>query len=196
MEVFNHYRHSEKYYDAALSAGRLSWVMANDDTHDLHREATFKRWNVLMGAQAETRNVMQQALMGRHYAVYAEDSNFDKALVSCTTPSVDQRVFRFSHPFERIQAIGQNGKVLASSQNTDTLLVELGAQESYARVEALDKGAKLLLNPMVRYDGRTLPLAASLRATPDPIRTWSFRLLVLGSLVGILWMARWVRTRG
>lgn len=196
MEVFNHYRHSEKYYDAALSAGRLSWVMANDDTHDLHREATFKRWNVLMGDQAKTRDVMQQALMGRHYAVYAEDSSFDKALVSCTAPSENQRVFRFSHPLERIQAIGQNGKVLASSQNTDTLLVELGAQESYARVVALDKGAQLLLNPMVRYDGRTLPLAASLRAWPNPIRTWSFRLLVLGSLVGILWMARWVRTRG
>ncbi|NBY29236.1 MAG: hypothetical protein EBQ67_00030, partial [Sphingobacteriia bacterium] len=118
MEVFNHYRHSEKYYDAALSAGRLSWVMANDDTHDLHREATFKRWNVLMGDQAETRDVMQQALMGRHYAVYAEDSSFDKALVTCTAPSENQRVFRFSHPLERIQAIGQNGKVLASSQNT------------------------------------------------------------------------------
>jgi hypothetical protein len=128
--------------------------------------------------------------------VYAEDSSFDKALVSCTAPSENQRVFRFSHPLERIQAIGQNGKVLASSQNTDTLLVELGAQESYARVEALDKGAQLLLNPMVRYDGRTLPQAASLRARPNPIRTWSFRLLVLGSLVGILWMARWVRTRG
>lgn len=196
MEVFNHYRHSEKYYDAALTAGRLSWVMANDDTHDLHREATFKRWNVLMGDQGEIRDVMHQALMGRHYAVYAEDSTFNKALVSCAIASVNERVFRFSHPFERIQAIGQNGKVLASSINTDTLRVELGVHDPYARVEALDQGAKLLLNPMVRYDGRTLPLAASLRATPEPVRTWAFRFLVLISLVGILWMARWVGTRG
>ena len=196
MEVFNHYRHSEKYYDAALSAGRLSWVMANDDTHDLHREATFKRWNVMMGNQGVIRDVMQQALMGRHYAVYAEDSTFNKALVSCAIASVNERVFRFSHPLERIQAIGQNGKVLASSVNTDTLRVELVAQEPYARVEAVDQGAKILLNPMVRYDGRNLPLAASLRATPDPLLTWAFRFLVMISLIGILWMARWVWTRG
>lgn len=196
MEVFNHYRHSEAYYDAALTAGRLSWVLANDDTHDLHKEATFKRWNVLMGERADSRVVMQRALEGRHYAVYAEDSTFHTTLLSCSAPSPNQRIFRFSHPLERIQAIGQNGTLLAQSLLTDTLQVELGPQEPYARVEAMDPGAKILLNPMVRFRGGPLPLAAALRAEVDPLRTWAFRLGVLVILFGLLWIARWIRTIG
>jgi hypothetical protein len=204
MEVFNHYRHSEKYYDAALSAGRLSWVMSNDDTHDIHGEATFKRWTLLMGDRAEIREVMKRALEGRHYAVFSEDSTFNKSFLACVAPlqadspddSVYRRVFRFSHPFDRLQAIGQNGKILCSARNTDTLLVAMGAGESYARVEAIDQNAKLLLNPMVRYNGGVLPLAASLRASPDPFRTWVHRFLILILMVGLICSARWVRTRG
>lgn len=207
MEVFNHYRHSEKYYDRALSSGRLSWLMANDDTHDLHREATFKRWNVWFGDSLSIQNVLEHALLGRHYVVYAEDSSFPKSLVGTedfhgpadsVNPSDSgayRAVFRFSHPFAKILAVGQGGKVLDSVLNSDSMVVSLPAHEPYLRVEARDADAAILLNPLVRYDGVRLPLTANQKAEIRTWATWFFRLGVVVILILVLkagiWVARW-----
>jgi hypothetical protein len=46
-------------------------------------------------------------------------------------------------------------------------------------VEAYDPGMLLMLNPLVRYDGRHLPLAASMMPVPNGPLTWLFRAAVL-----------------
>ena len=52
MEVLNHYRRSDKQWDAALSAGRPVWIIANDDMHDLNKpKEVGVRWTMVAANQ-------------------------------------------------------------------------------------------------------------------------------------------------
>ena len=54
----------------------------------------------------------------------------------------------------------------------------------------------LLLNPLVRYDGRNLPLAASLTAVPNSPLTWAYRAgVLLFGLLNILFIRTLFRKR-
>jgi hypothetical protein len=63
-------------------------------------------------------------------------------------------------------------------------------------VEAGDPELLLLLNPLVRYDGRNLPLAASLTAVPNSPLTWAYRAgVLLFGLLNILFIRTLFRKR-
>lgn len=63
-EVLNHYRTSDEYWDKALSAGRLTWILANDDTHDLRDDFTYRIWNIIYSDQRNRDTIVQNLKKG------------------------------------------------------------------------------------------------------------------------------------
>lgn len=183
-EVLSAYANSTSLYDEALSAGRLSWVMGNDDVHDIEHDHAFRFLNVIHARTAHPDSIMAAYGKGWNYAVQRTDGTSDKFLLGCEALAGDSFVVRFSAPFDSIRVIGQGGVLRHHATATDSLRFGFAPDDNYLRVEAGDPELLLLLNPLVRYDGRNLPLAASLTAVPNSPLTWAYRAGVL--LFGLL----------
>ncbi|MFN4122130.1 MAG: hypothetical protein ACK4GL_02360, partial [Flavobacteriales bacterium] len=177
-EVLNHYRTSAEFYDEALSAGRLTWVMSNDDTHDLEREPTFKRWNIIFADTAIVDSILHQYTLGRNYAVLSEDESFDKYFQSCESIGAQQFKVHFSAPFDTILTIGEGGVIKDFVTQSDSVMINFQPNDSYLRVVAKDSNMQIYLNPLVRFDGVNIPLNANLHAETDWVLTWLFRICV------------------
>ncbi|CAN0249729.1 unnamed protein product, partial [Chrysoparadoxa australica] len=79
-EVLNHYRISDEYWDAALSAGRLTSIMGNDDTHDIINEPTFRIWNVIHSEVRHADSILAAMRLGKNYGVWSHNELWDNKL--------------------------------------------------------------------------------------------------------------------
>jgi hypothetical protein len=190
MEILNPYGASVAYYDEALSAGRLSWVMGNDDCHDLRPQSLFRRWNMIFTDASDVRSMLDAYDRGHNYAVFNFDNTFPKQFKNLTREGPDSFTCRFTAPFDSILVIGQGGRIKQFVRNADTLRFSFAREDTYLRVVAKDKDLHLYLNPLVRYDGQSLPLAASMRSEIDKPLTWCFRVFTFVLLVGMVMLLR------
>jgi hypothetical protein len=177
-EVLNHYRTSAEYYDEALSAGRLTWVMSNDDTHDLEKEPSFKRWNMIFSDTALVDTILNNYKLGKSYAVLSEDESFDKQFISCQSLGDDRFKVTFSAVLDSILVIGQGGKLKEFNTDAQNIVVTFQADDTYLRVVAKDENIQIYLNPLIRFDGIRLPLNADLTAEVNHFLTWLYRIAV------------------
>lgn len=195
-EVLNRYVNSEAHYDAALSAGRLSWVMSNDDIHDLPRDHPFRFVNRIHARSTHPDSMLSAYRRGWNYAMERGEGVTEVFLVDCKPTAGDSFVVRFNSPLDTILVKGQGGALRLLATNTDSLRFGFVPGDSYLRVEARDPGLLLVLNPLVRYDGRNLPLAASLTAVPNSPLTWAYRAgVLLFGLLNILFIRTLFRKR-
>lgn len=183
-EVLNHYRISDFYWDKALSAGRLTWIMGNDDTHDLVKEATFRIWNVIHSDVRNSDSIMKAMSEGKSYAIWSINQECDNHLKKCTV-SDDNINFKFKNPTDSILLIGQNGKILQRVYNTDSTSYRATKEDSYIRAVAYNLNSHIYLNPIIRYDGVSLPVTSNVHAEPNFLLTWLFRI---GAVLFAIWM--------
>lgn len=178
-EVLNHYNTAAEYYDQALSAGRLTWVLGDDDTHDIYEEATFQRWTMVFSPARNTDTLLKSMKYGKHYAVVSRDQSFNNHFIACK--KVDKNSFEcvFASPVDSILCIGQNGKVRKYAVHTNRIRLTFTPQDTYIRIVAKDKNTEFYLNPLMRYDGVRVPLNTYLKAEKNEIKTWLFRLCML-----------------
>jgi hypothetical protein len=180
MEVANHYRNSEEFWDYALSAGRLSWVLGNDDIHDLKDPTIFKRWNMIFADAQHRDTLMANLKKGLSYIVETDDGIPDNAFISCTNDTTGTYTFRFAHDADTILVKGQDGAVRQQQLNAASTTYSFRNDDTYIRVVAINNGSKIYLNPLVRYDGVHVPLAAEMRAQEKVFLTWLIRCILLG----------------
>jgi hypothetical protein len=194
IEVANGPFIAEDVWDSALSSGRPVWAVANDDTHDVEDpRRTAISWNMIDARSASTEDIVAALRAGRSYAVLrtgAQDA-FDITRVSSV--SVADAVIRvelLGAP-STITFIGQDGTVLRSVSDTLVATYTMTQADTYVRTVVASPQTRLYLNPVIRWDGRSIPAPV---ASVNAMLTWTQRGAALAMVVMLVLRLRWKRT--
>jgi hypothetical protein len=187
-EVLNHYGVSEEHWDAALTAGRLSWIMGNDDTHDLEREPTFRLWNVIYTNSLEKNDVLGNLLLGKSYAVKTPNGLYENALIGCKLADNNLIQVAFEHQLESIMFIGANGQLLSAAENRNEATYAMQAEDAYVRVVAKANEYTVYLNPLLRFDNENIPYNTDLLLRQNNWQTWLNRFVCLLFFALFAWL--------
>ena len=155
-----------EYWDAALSAGRYSFGVANDDLHHPERShAIAVRSNMLCTPSSEYSDICRTLLSGCFYAMRTPDyggGKWDvKAEKNRSIPYVNDigvtdcgEIFvTLSEAADSIKVTGQNHTTLAVIENADSLGYAMLPADSYGRFTAyFSDGEVIYTNPFARYD--------------------------------------------
>ena len=158
-----------EYWDAALSAGRYCFGIANDDLHHPERSrAIAVRSNMLRTTGGSHRDICHTLKNGCFYAMRTPDygsGNWEvKAEANRAIPYIynigitDQsEIFiRLSQPADSIKVTGQGHTTLKKVENTDSLGYAMQTTDSYGRFTAYFAGGEVIYtNPFARYDSST-----------------------------------------
>jgi len=195
IEVVNGPFPVEETWDAALSAGRLVWGLANDDSHDITDPRRMASAWTMVNAQTNNAQEVVRALRdGRHYAVRRPDIDEPDANdteVASVEVSDGRLTIRCSGEPATFVFVGQGGTVRKTVYNNLTADYTFTPQDTYIRGVVYAPRSVIYLNPVLRFDGTHVPAAA---ATVDRAGTWLFRITsITGAtlLVAIAWRRRW-----
>lgn len=178
-EVLNHYRLSDEYWDEGLSAGRLSWILGNDDTHDMRDHFTFHRFTMVPGSCHNGDEVLKSLLKGRHFAVRSHNGQPDISFLSCQGTGDGSYTFSFAGPVDSIIIVGQGGRTLKSVSRTTKTEYRFRPEDNYIRAVAVSGNSILYLNPLIRCNDSSDPFAYMPAAAENSLMTWAYRLAVL-----------------
>ena len=193
-EVLNHYRISDEFWDQALSAGRLTWIMGDDDTHDIVKEPTFRIWNIIYSNYRHPDSIMNAMKMGMNYGIASLNQLCDNDLVSCQLDNEDNIHIKFTNVADSILITGQEGIVKKIVYNVDSIDYNFKESDTYVRTVAYNANSNLYMNPILRYDGKKVPLNVNVKAEPSFLKTWIFRFFaVLFSLSLLLLIRKIIR---
>lgn len=144
-EIRSYYAHAEKYWDAALQSGKLSWLMVNDDSHGIRKQLPGRFYNVVFTASKDS--LLPAMLAGRHYGIAQKKDTTDLELRYLT---LQNDTLHFD--------LGQNAAVtrlIADGVAFDSLTGGTGrflfpANASYVRLVAESGHCHLYTNPVIR----------------------------------------------
>ncbi len=188
VEVLNHYRISDEYWDAALTAGRLVYGIGNDDTHDINNEPTFRMWTEVFADTPTKDGILDALVKGKSYMVHAFNGNCDLLLQRMETVGDTMGILRVNGPVTSIEVWGVSHSLLQEHIFDGTgsgVETEFHVPHSiykklpYIRIVAKSKNCAIYLNPIVRsVNGKTSGVE---RLVPElnALHTWFYRLCVL-----------------
>ena len=161
-----------EYWDTALSAGRYSFGVANDDLHYPDKSYRIaRRCNFLCTPSARYEDILQTLNEGCFYSMRIPDYGSGdwsiKREKNSTLPYIkdigldNETIYIvLSEPAKRIEITGQNRTLLAECNNCDRIAYTMTNADTYARATAyFSEGEVIYTNPFARYD-------ASVQATP------------------------------
>jgi hypothetical protein len=156
------------YWDSALSAGRYSFGVANDDLHFPDRSSKIaRRCNFLCTSSAKYDDILRCLNEGCFYSMRLPDyGNGDWAIKgekSRYVPHIksiglkDSVIFvHLSTPAKFIKVIGQNHTTLATYNECDKMQYVVKKSDPYVRITAhFPDGEVIYTNPFARYDSST-----------------------------------------
>jgi hypothetical protein len=194
IEVVNGPFAVEDAWDAALSAGRAVWAVANDDTHDLtDSRRTAAAWNMVDAPTTSTSDVVSALKAGRSYAVLRTGTVESANLTVLNRVDVSQNTLTVSvtGAESTFKFVGQDGAVRKTIKNATAASYTLEPTDTYLRTVITSPQTVLYVNPVLRYNGESLPKPA---ATVDVASTWALRG-GSGLGVGLVWLASARRRR-
>jgi len=185
VEIATRFAQNLGYWDRALSAGRLVFGVAADDGHDPEVFGQYCRYWIQIDSEPEAPAIYDAFRAGKFYAsacrVPARDDH--NALVSCVIEDGELRV-AMEDLVHVWRFIGQGGTVIKEVQRQNEAAISLEGLPGYVRVEAYTGGMIQYLNPVIRYDGETLPrMKAEYRAG----RTGATRAIAVGLFLWVAW---------
>ena len=190
MELDSGKSKENEYWDWALSAGRYSFGLANDDLHYPDRSGKMAvRCNFLYCPSARYDDIKKTLLTGGYYAMRVPDYGHGdwevKYAKNRNLPSVNKigldstTVFiSLSQKADSIKFIGQNHTTLALAKDAYEAEYDVKQEDSYVRITAyFPEGEVIYSNPFARYD-------ASVSDSPyrEPMNTVNIPLTVLFNL--------------
>lgn len=160
-----------EYWDWALSAGRYSFGIANDDLHHPERtNAIAVRCNFLCTPSESYDDVCKTLSEGCYYAMripdYGAGDREVKIAKNRTIPYIknigttNEAVFiALSESADSIKITGQDRATLAVHYGTDSVGYRMRATDPYSRFTAyFAEGEVIYSNPFARYDASVAPL--------------------------------------
>lgn len=144
-EIRSYYAHAEKYWDAALQSGKLSWLMVNDDSHGIKKQLPGRFYNVVFTTSKDS--LLPAMLAGRHYGIAQKQDTTDLNLRYLT---LQNDTLHFD--------LGENAlvtRLIADGLTTDSLTGGKGyflfpGGASYVRLVAESAHCHLYTNPVIR----------------------------------------------
>jgi hypothetical protein len=186
LEIVNGPFAADDEWDAALSAGRAVWGLANDDTHDVtDPRRTAAAWNMINAPSTSLTDTVAALKGGRSYAVLrtgAVDAAHVTTLAGFEVQGSTITVTCAGAP-STFTFIGQNAGVRRTVKDAMSATYSFGDGDTYIRTVIESPQTVLYLNPVFRFEGEhhIAPIA-----TVDAVGTWMFRgsfLLVCGLIV-------------
>ena len=175
LEVVNGPFSVEDTWDAALSAGRPVWAVANDDTHDLtDTRRTAAGWNMVDAPTTSTSDVVSALRAGRSYAVLRTGSveSANLTVLKAVDMSNNTLTVSVTGAESTFRFVGQGGVVRKTVKDATAASYTIGASDTYVRTVITSPQTVLYVNPVLRYDGSGLPRPA---ARVDLAATWALR---------------------
>ncbi|MEJ2217621.1 MAG: hypothetical protein P8099_13510 [Gemmatimonadota bacterium] len=151
MEVIRRGHVGADRWDAALSAGHLSWVIGDDDEHDLNRPGDVGVSWTMVRAPSKRRAAVLAALRAGHtYAVAGHHGHNDILLRSVTLHG-DTLTVRTDPGARLFRFVGQGGAVLRVVHDSMQASYVFRPTDTYVRTEIVTAHTRMLLNPVFRY---------------------------------------------
>jgi hypothetical protein len=187
MEIVNGPFPVEDLWDAALSSGHVVWALANDDAHDVtNLRRTFIAWNMIDAAGPSAADIIGALRQGRAYGVSLVGNNADAALKSVVVNGATMTIASTGVPATYL-FVGQDGAVRGTANQVMQATYTFAATDSYIRTVIRTPNMVMYVNPILRYDGTTLPAPS---ATVDETQTWLrrfFIFVIAAAAVFLLW---------
>lgn len=177
MEVFNHSVQSTSHWDAALSAGKAVWCLGNDDMHNLEKRSEVGVCWTMIGSVRSDDDIVPRLKSGNHYIVKGAGA-INQNYLKTVRMKGDTLRLTLVKPANVIRFIGQEGRMLASSNQKGEEQYVFNSKDTYVRVEVETDGQLMYLNPVIRYDGLQPPSNANTAQVDLPL-TVMFRFLIL-----------------
>jgi hypothetical protein len=171
VEVASHFGDGEARWDAGLSAGRLSWAIGNDDSHNsADPRQTARVWTMVAARSTAPRDVIDAIRAGLTYAVVSRvgGGHAEASLTALVTRGDTIDLYTSGEP-ATIRFVGQNGRTLGYIENAQSARYVLPADEPYARAVVETDWSRLILNPVVRTTGVGPPLARNASTSRTPV---------------------------
>ncbi len=165
VEILRYDRVSTKYWDAALSAGNLKYLLSDDDSHNVHSPCeTVRCFTMINSFSRDKKQIIKSIKEGKTYAIdwratINDDfqTKFKKLneipyLNYCKVES-DTIFVKVNKVAKEITFIGQNGKITKQVNDMDFAYYIMKENDPYIRAEiTFYDNTKMYLNPLVRYD--------------------------------------------
>jgi hypothetical protein len=190
LEVVNGPFVGERSWDAALSAGRAVWAVANDDNHDLNERRRFAAaWNMIDAPSASAADIVKALRAGRTYAVLRTDEIPTARETTVKSVTFDAGVLRVRTSGEpaTIVFIGQDGVERRRVQRANHAEYAVSDGDTYVRTVVYSPRSVMFLNPVLRYDGRAIPAPMARIAVA---RTWAMRGSVVAAVLALAVLIR------
>jgi hypothetical protein len=168
IEISSKYGLAFDYWDAALSAGRPIWGMASDDGHTQRTNKSHLGIGaVVIHSDERTPEAALRALReGRFHSLRTRRNEAPIELLRCEIEN-GELVVKIGEEADSIAFYSEHGELRLETRGRDEARYRLAASDPYVRVEVDAHGARLLLNPVIRWDGVSLPAPrAELLALP------------------------------
>lgn len=164
IEVVSGMAHSSSYWDAALSAGRLSFAVGNDDSHDMTNIFDYsKACTMIYVDSISNKNVYKSLYEGAAFAIeipMVSDSTHRMTLsrevyekINEISLKDDTIVVSLNHVASHVEFVGQNGEIKEKFNNVNVAKYHFKTEDTYIRLQIeFGKGLIFYLNPFLRYD--------------------------------------------
>ncbi len=177
MEVINTPGNDEALWDVALSAGKISWIIADDDCHDIRKpNETGVSWTMVNAKENKADVFLESLKNGLTYGVTGHQG-VNRYYLKEVKLSGNEVLFRVDSMADEIRLIGQDGVVKKTVKATDTASYSFAPNDSYIRAVIKFPDMTMYLNPLIRYDGKGIP-RNEMKATAIGWKTISIRVLI------------------
>jgi hypothetical protein len=156
FEVHNPYATSLLEWDCALSAGRLSWAVGNDDAHHARARSVGVAWNMIAARSADQEAILDALRSGRSYVVRGERGMMDVTFQSLRVEN-GVAALELSGP-ARVEWV-VDGSLRQHDNQVARSEYRLMARDRYVRAVVYTPISELVLQPLTRSDGGQLPRA-------------------------------------
>ncbi|MCX7834311.1 MAG: hypothetical protein N2490_08900 [Ignavibacteria bacterium] len=206
VEILRYDRVSTKYWDAALSAGHLKYLIANDDLHDVTAPyETGRCFTMINSATKNKDQIINSIKEGKAYAIDWRATMFDslgiKLMKLNEIPSLqfcklkgDTIIVKVSKKAKEIKFIGQYGVVNKIVNDSDSGFYNVNNNDSYVRTEiTYYDSTKMYLNPVIRYEDMFPPQKE--HAKVDILKTVINKLFYIFIIIAVSLAIRYVKYR-
>lgn len=189
-----------RHWDWALSAGRYSFAILNDDLHYPNRSSRFAvRCSYLGAKDCTTNEIIATLKSGNFYSVrvpdYGQGDWSIKQDKNQTIPTIqniglqgDTIYLKLSHTPEQIRVIGQNHSLLKRVTESDSIAYRMREDDPYARfVVSYPDSLIIMTNAFARYNKATMTGPADREfCAQNRLTTILYNIVVVAVIFAIL----------
>lgn len=189
-----------KHWDWALSAGRYSFALLNDDLHYPDRSSRFAiRCSYLGAKDTSAKEIIATLHSGNFYSVRVPDygkgdwaikreKNNEIPTIKNIGTQGDTIYLRLSHTPEQIRVIGEGHTLLKRVMASDTIAYCMRACDPYARfVVSYPDSLIIMTNAFARYDKATMARPGQITLhTKNSLATVAYNIVIATIIITIL----------